>query len=123
MGRVVCQVQEERAVVLRRFVEEYLPEARFSDSRVCAEVASCLDESAAHYIKREQRLSNFVGEHGYGFCLAYIPYVEGRPYNSILKRAKSAARMDWRLAYGQMRAAGKKIKKELRLRLKSQLRR
>jgi len=71
----------------RNFLDAYLPESRFSDSRMIAEITSVVDGSAQKVIPPHQRLDGFDGEYGYGFTLACIPYVPGRSYRWLLLMA------------------------------------
>lgn len=66
----------------RKFLDMFLPESRFSDRREFAETSAFLD--AADALLPTQRMGGFSGEYGYGFSLAYIPYVKGRQYTLLL---------------------------------------
>jgi hypothetical protein len=72
----------------RKFVDRYLPESRFSDARVLAEISSGLDESAGNLIASTQRLDGFSGDFGYGYSLGCIPFQADRNYGAIWLLAK-----------------------------------
>lgn len=67
----------------RRFLDLCMPECRFSDSRMVAEITSAADESAKNMLPFNQWLEGFEGEYGYGFSLGCLPYVRGRSYRLL----------------------------------------
>jgi hypothetical protein len=77
----------------RRFVARYFPEARFSDWRGFADVASKADAAIMHAIPHSRRYEGFTGEFGYGYAMTYLPFVPGRPYPRLLWRAVLADRL------------------------------
>ena len=68
----------------RKFLNRFFPEAYFSDSRVFAEAVISSDAEAESKQSPHTRLSGFTGAYGYGFSLAYIPFVTGRYYTILL---------------------------------------
>jgi predicted O-methyltransferase YrrM len=83
----------------RGFVARYFPEARFSDWRGFADVASKADAAIIEAIPPARRYDGFTGEFGYGYAMTYLPYVPGRPYGRLRWQALLADRLarlsDW----------------------------
>lgn len=67
----------------RRFLDWCMPECRFSDNRVVAEVTHAVDNDAVNLIPAHQRFNGFLGEYGYGFSLGAISYIPGRSYRLL----------------------------------------
>ena len=77
----------------RRFVAQHFPEARFSDWRGFADVATKADAAIMQAIPPSRRYESFSGEFGYGYAMTYLPYVPGRLYGRLLWRAVLADRL------------------------------
>ncbi|MDO8558255.1 MAG: hypothetical protein Q7S09_03660 [bacterium] len=68
----------------RAFLNRFFPEALFSDRRDIAQITASIDVNATETLPPRARLGGFDGAYGYGFALAYIPYIPGRPYTLLL---------------------------------------
>jgi predicted O-methyltransferase YrrM len=77
----------------RRFVARHFPEARFSDWRGFADVATRADADIIDAIPASRRYDGFAGDFGYGYAMTYLPYVPGRPYRRLLWQAVLAERL------------------------------
>jgi len=67
----------------REFLNRFFDEARFSDYRPYAERTHKLDAPAASVLYPHMQMGGFSGDYGYGFALAWLPYVPGRSYQLL----------------------------------------